>query len=99
LPKQDDTEGFGFIRTSCFHLAIYDKEKSKEYKLKRAGNDVYFFVLESKTKNRQSGFGKAEDLEISEIDSFKLEALESSKILLIEVPMELPEPIKEMKLI
>jgi len=88
-PNQDD-DGVWIYQDSWFHLANFDKGNSKEYKVKKEGNGVYVFILEGKAKIGDQVLEKRDALGISETDSFKLEALENSKILLMEVPMELP---------
>ncbi len=88
-PNKDDA-GVWIYQNSWFHLANFDKRNSKEYKLKKEGKGVYVFILEGKAKIGDQVLEKRDALGISETDSFKLEALENSKILLMEVPMELP---------
>jgi len=88
-PNQDD-EGVWIYQNAWFHLANFDKENSKEYKLKKEGNGVYVYILEGKAKIGDHILDKRDALGITETSSFKLEALENSEILLMEVPMELP---------
>lgn len=88
-PNQDD-DGVWIYQDSWFHLAHFEKANSKEYKLKKEGNGVYVFVLEGKAKIGDQVLEKRDALGISETNSFTLEALENSKILIMEVPMELP---------
>ena len=88
-PNQDD-DGVWIYQDAWFHLANFDKAISREYNLKKEGNGIYIFILEGKAKIGDQVLEKRDALGISETNSFKLEALENSKILLMEVPMELP---------
>lgn len=88
-PNKDD-DGVWIYQDAWFHLAKFDKGNSKEYQLKKEGNGIYVFVLEGKAKIGDQILEKRDALGISETGSFELEAVESSKILLMEVPMELP---------
>lgn len=89
-PNKDD-EGVWIHQDAWFHLAKFDQGIAKEYKVKQEGNGVYVFVLEGKAKIGDQVLEKRDGLGISDTDSFKLEALENSEILLMEVPMSLPQ--------
>lgn len=89
-PNKDD-EGVWIHQDAWFHLAKFDQGVAKEYKVKQEGNGVYVFVLEGKAKIGDQVLEKRDGLGISDTDSFKLEALENSEILLMEVPMSLPQ--------
>ncbi|WP_417371608.1 pirin family protein [Gelidibacter japonicus] len=89
-PNKDD-EGVWIHQDAWFHLAKFDQGIAKEYKVKKEGNGVYVFILEGKAKIGDQVLDKRDGLGISDTDSFKLEALENSEILLMEVPMSLPQ--------
>lgn len=87
-------EGVWIHQDAWFHLAKFDKGFPKEYSLKKEGNGVYVFVLNGSAKigdqvlNSRDGFG------VWDTNSFTLEATDNTEILLMEVPMELPEYLK-----
>ena len=89
-PNKED-EGVWVHQDAWFHLGKFDKEISREYTLKKDGNGVYVFILEGKVKVGDQILERRDGLGISETDSFKLEAIENSEILLMEVPMTLPQ--------
>lgn len=89
-PNKED-EGVWVHQDAWFHLGKFDKGISKEYTLKKDGNGVYVFILEGKVKVGDQILERRDGLGISETDSFKLETIENSEILLMEVPMTLPE--------
>ena len=92
-PNKDD-DGVWIHQDAWFNLANFTKGNSKNYTLNKNGNGVYAFVLKGSAKigdqilNERDGFG------IWDTDSFNLEALENTEILLMEVPMELPDYLK-----
>ena len=92
-PNKDD-DGVWIHQDSWFNLANFTKGNSKNYNLNINGNGVYAFVLKGSAKigdqilNERDGFG------IWDTESFNVEALENTEILLMEVPMELPDYLK-----
>ncbi|HEX8428233.1 pirin family protein [Hymenobacter sp.] len=87
-PNPDDA-GVWIHQDAWFHLADFDANFSAEYQVKRAGNGVYVFVLEGdatvagQTLHRRDGFG------IWNTDSFTIQANSNTRLLLMDVPMEL----------
>jgi len=88
-PNPND-DGVWIHQDAWFNLANFDQGFSKEYKLNNVRNGVYIFVINGKAKIGDQVLDERDGYGISETDSFTLEALENSKILLMEVPMELP---------
>ena len=86
-PNADD-EGVWIHQNAWFNLAKFEKGNAKEYNIHQAGNGVYAFVLKGSAKigdqilETRDGFG------IWDAETFALEALEDSEVLLMEVPME-----------
>lgn len=72
-----------------FHIADFEKGVARDYQLKKTGNGVYIFVIKGKAKVGDQILGQRDGYGIWEADSFTLEALEDSEILLMEVPMSL----------
>ena len=85
-PNPDD-DGLWFNQDSWFNLADFEKGVSKEYKLHKSGNGVYIFVIKGKAKVGDKELSLRDGLGVWDVDSFTLEALEDSEILLMEVPM------------
>ena len=92
-PNKDD-DGVWIHQDAWFNLANFTKGNCKNYTLNKNGNGVYAFVLKGSAKigdqilNERDGFG------IWDTESFNVEALENTEILLMEVPMELPDYLK-----
>ncbi len=72
---------------SYFSLVNLEKGKSLDYKNHLAGNGVYLFLIDGLITLDGEDFHKRDGVGISEVDSFKMEAVENSEILFIEVPM------------
>lgn len=89
-PNKDD-DGVWIHQDAWFHLAKFEKDISKEYSLKKEGNGVYVFILEGKAKIGEQILERRDGLGISNTNSFKIEALENTEILLMEVPLSLPQ--------
>lgn len=89
-PNKND-EGVWVHQNAWFQLADFEEGISKEYNFNKEGNGTYIFVIKGKAKiggqilEQRDGYG------ISETKTFTLEALEDSEILIMEVPMTLPE--------
>ncbi|SMC72237.1 pirin family protein [Moheibacter sediminis] len=92
-PNVDDA-GLWIHQDAWFNLAKFDKGISRKYKIHQEGNGVYVFVVNGSAKiddqelNSRDGFG------IWDVDGFKLEATEDAEILLMEIPMNLPEYLR-----
>lgn len=89
-PNKDDN-GVRIHQDAWMHLAEFEKGKTKEYKINNRKNGVYIFMIEGKIKINDQVLEKRDGYGISAIESFVVEAMENSELLLIEVPMELPQ--------
>lgn len=87
-PNADD-EGVWIHQDAWFNLANFDKDHSQKYELHKKGNGVFVFVLSGKAKIGDTVLSERDAMGIEDAESFTLEALEKSEILLMEVPMEL----------
>ena len=86
-PNADD-EGVWIHQDAWFNLAKFEKGNAKEYAIHQAGNGVYAFVLKGSAKIGEQILETRDGFGIWETETFTLEALEDSEILLMEVPME-----------
>ena len=65
------------------------KKKFISYRLKNKDNGVYVFVLEGKATVAGQELGKRDGLEVSESSSISFEVENGTKLLLMEVPMNI----------
>ncbi len=87
LSPSPEDDGVWIHQDAWFHLANFEKGCNREYRLKKAGNGVYIFVLKGSAKIGDQVLETRDGFGIWETDAFQLEALEDSEILLMEVPM------------
>lgn len=69
-------------------LADFSKDFTKEYNLNLKGNGVYLFVIEGQIEVVGKELSKRDAIGIWETESVSIQAKQDSKILVIEVPME-----------
>ncbi len=89
LSPNPEDEGVWIHQDAWFHMARFEKEFSKTYSLKKNGNGVYVFVLSGRVRVGDIELSARDGLGIEVVNSFTMEVLEKSEILLMEVPMEL----------
>lgn len=92
-PDKND-EGVWIHQDAWFSLANFKNGNSKDYPLHKNGNGVYAFVLSGTAKIGDQILNSRDGLEIWDTQSFSVGALEDAEILLMEVPMELPDYLK-----
>lgn len=86
-PFPDDA-GVWIHQDAWFHLGSFENDVKSTYKIKKAGNGIYAFVLKGSFKIEGQEINTRDGLGIWETDSFNLVALENdSEILLMEVPL------------
>ena len=87
-PNKDD-QGVWIHQDAWFHLGRFNKGISDEYKIKKTGNGVYAFVLEGEVEINEEKLSKRDGIGIWNTESISIKATENTRILLIEVPMNL----------
>lgn len=92
-PNKNDA-GVWIHQDAWFNLAKFTKGNGKNYMLNKKGNGVYAFVLKGSAKVGDRVLGERDGLGIWDTQSFNIEAVEDTEILLMEVPMELPSYLK-----
>ncbi|KAA0130642.1 pirin family protein [Chryseobacterium sp. SN22] len=90
--KSDD--GVWIHQDAWFNLANFTKGNGKNYMLNKKCNGVYAFVLKGSAKVGDRILKEKDGLGIWDTQSFNIEAVEDTEILLMEVPMELPDYLK-----
>jgi len=88
-PSADD-RGVAINQDAWFHLGNLSAGTELEYTVKKEGNGVYAFILEGDVSvagqelNKRDGFG------VWDTDTLSVSAGSDARVLLMEVPMELP---------
>lgn len=88
---EKNSGGLWIHQDAWFNLANFDKGFSKEYKIHKEGNGVYVFVIKGSAKIAGHELSKRDGLGIWDTDKFDVEATDDAEILLMDVPMELPD--------
>lgn len=87
-PNKDD-QGVWIHQDAWFSLGDFEANKSDTYSLNKKGNGVYLFVLEGKVKVSDKELSKRDGIGIWEVDELIVSSLEDSRVLLMEVPLQL----------
>lgn len=85
-PNKEDN-GLWINQDAWFHMGNLKKSENQEYKLKSENKGVYVFLIDGKVKIGTHILNKRDAVGISETKDFKIDVLEDSQILLMEVPM------------
>ena len=72
-----------------FHMGDFNQSTEIEYKINKDGNGVYVFLIEGSAEIAGEAIKKRDALGIWETDNFSLKMASNSRILLIEVPVNL----------
>lgn len=92
-PDKND-EGVWIHQDAWFNLANFTQGNGKNYTVHKKGNGVYAFVLKGSAKVGDRILNEKDGLGIWDTQSFNIEAVEDTEILLMEVPMDLPAYLK-----
>ncbi len=87
-PNKED-QGVWIHQDAWFHLGDFSQGVEKEYLLKHKENGVYVFVLEGSLEVEGQQLNPRDGMGIWETDSLRVKALSDSRVLLMEVPMQL----------
>ncbi len=87
LSPNENDEGVWIHQDAWFSMGNLEKGFSTEYKLKNNSNGVYAFVLEGNITINGEQLNKRDGLGITEADVLTIEAVDDTKLLLMEIPM------------
>ena len=89
LSPHTDDEGVWVHQNAWFHMGELDQGKSTTYKLKDSRNGVYTFVLNGNVTIAGQALSKRDGLGVWDTHAIDIQADSQSRILLMEVPMDL----------
>ena len=87
-PNADD-QGVWIHQDAWFHLGKFDKEVATNYQINKIGNGVYAFIIEGSAEIAGQTLEKRDGFGIWNVNKFDIKAGTNSRILLMEVPMQL----------
>lgn len=86
-PNQDDA-GTWIYQDAWFNMGLFDKNKTIDYTVQKAGNGVYFFVLKGSFTINGASLSKRDGLGVTDKDNISITSVEEgSELLIIDVPM------------
>ena len=72
-----------------FHMGDFNQSTEIEYKINKAGNGVYVFLIEGSAEIDGEAIKKRDAVGVWETNNFSLSMASNSRVLLIEVPVNL----------
>jgi redox-sensitive bicupin YhaK (pirin superfamily) len=87
-PSAED-QGVWIHQDAWFHLGEYNQKSNDQYQIKKDGNGIYIFVIEGSISINNQPLEKRDGIGIWDIDQINFEAQPKSKILLMELPLNL----------
>ncbi len=88
-PNADDA-GVWIHQDAWFHIGKFDLDFTTNYKVNKAGNGLYAFVLYGSFEIAGQRLAERDALGITDFDQFELKALtKDAEILLMEIPMQI----------
>ncbi|MCW5961598.1 MAG: pirin family protein [Pyrinomonadaceae bacterium] len=87
-PDKED-EGVWIYQDAWFNIGKFSKGSSDEYKINKAGNGVYAFILEGEVEINNEKLSRRDGMGIWDTFSITVKATEDARVLLMEVPMQL----------
>ena len=87
-PNADDARVW-IHQDAWFSMGSFNQDRETNYKIKKAGNGVYLFVIEGSAQVEEQTLGKRDALGISNTNEINIKATAGSKILLMDIPMTL----------
>jgi redox-sensitive bicupin YhaK (pirin superfamily) len=88
LSPNEEDQGVWIHQDAYFNLGEFSKGNSDEYKINKAGNGVYVFVLEGEVEVNGEPLSKRDGMGIWDTESINVSASSNARVLLMEVPME-----------
>jgi len=86
-PNKDD-DGVWIHQNAWFNIGEYDKPTTETYSLHKKENGVYLFVIEGKLKIYNQSLEERDGYGLWDTDEIEFTAEKSSKVLLMELPMQ-----------
>jgi redox-sensitive bicupin YhaK (pirin superfamily) len=89
LSPNPGDQGVWILQDAWFHMGDLDAGTNLAYTLKKTGNGVYAFILDGSIVIAGRKLSARDGLGIWDTDNFTVDASLDSKVLLIEVPMDI----------
>ena len=83
----NDGNALWVYQKTFFHLGIFDSNTTTNYSVRIPKNGVYLFLIEGEIKINDQVLKARDAMGITDFETFEIEIIAKSKILLVEVPM------------
>lgn len=83
-----DDDGVWIHQDAWMHMSRLIKGNELNYKINKEGNGVYLMVINGEVILNGNLLGNRDAIGIEDVDSFSIQSVEDSDLLLIEVPMK-----------
>lgn len=83
----NDDNALWVYQKTFFHLGIFDSNTCTTYTVRIPKNGVYLFLIEGEIAINNNLLKARDAMEITDFESFEIQIITKSKILLVEVPM------------
>lgn len=87
-PNADD-QGVWIHQDAWFYLGEFDESFDTRYEINKSGNGVYAFIIEGTAEIAGQALEKRDGFGIWNVEDFEIKANKNSRILLMEVPMQI----------
>ncbi len=91
LSPSPNDDGIWIHQNTWFHLTNLSESKTIDYILKDPKNGIFIFVIEGSINIENETLHRRDALSFTDSSSFQIKANERAQILVMELPMELPE--------
>ena len=88
LSPDADDEGVWIHQHAWFSMGQLDKGFETNYKVKKAGNGVYAFVIEGDVTINGHELNRRDGLGVEDVETLDIKADSDARLLLMEVPMQ-----------
>jgi redox-sensitive bicupin YhaK (pirin superfamily) len=89
LSPNSEDEGMWTHQDAWFSLGEFEVGNETNYVLNKKGNGVYMFVIEGSVKVENNILNKRDGMGVTDVDELSMTTKEKSKILLMEIPMNI----------
>lgn len=89
LSPHAEDEGVWIHQDAWFHLGRFAETTEFDYQLRKSGNGVYAFLIHGQAEIEGHSLEERDGMGIWDADKLKIKAASGSKILLMEVPMQI----------
>lgn len=93
-PNADD-KGVWIHQNTWFHMSDLDAGATLNYTLKAPNNGVFVFIIEGNVNLGAHTLERRDALGLWDVKEFTLQANENTEILIMEIPMDLPQHLTQ----